>query len=204
MTMSPHVERRLVAPEYPAQRVAADYPPARPLVFVSVGTDHHPFDRLVGWVDAWSQSRPDIEVVIQHGEALRPEHAEAMPYLSHQELVGFISRASVVISHGGPATIAEAWKAGLVPIVAPRAHELGEHVDNHQQAFAAVLGAREQVVKVATESELITALNRALAEPTWLRKELSRDSDVDASIARFASVVDELTHKHRHRSRSAT
>ena len=24
-----------------------------PLVFVTVGTDHHPFDRLIHWMDRW-------------------------------------------------------------------------------------------------------------------------------------------------------
>jgi diacylglycerol kinase (ATP) len=28
-------------------------PPAAPLLLVTVGTDHHPFDRLVRWVDGW-------------------------------------------------------------------------------------------------------------------------------------------------------
>ena len=30
------------------------------LVVVSVGTDHHPFDRLVEWVDRWAGEHPDV------------------------------------------------------------------------------------------------------------------------------------------------
>ena len=35
-------------------------------VFVAVGTDHHPFDRLCGWSDAWvAQARhPEVPVVL--------------------------------------------------------------------------------------------------------------------------------------------
>jgi UDP-N-acetylglucosamine transferase subunit ALG13 len=170
----------------------APAPITRPLVFVSVGTDHHPFNRLVQWVDAWSAGRPDVEVVVQHGEATSPVHAEAVPYLSHSELFGFISRAGVIVCHGGPATIAEAWRAGMIPIVAPRGHRLGEHVDNHQQAFAAMLAARDQVIQVTTQAELVEALDHALADPQWLRRESQPGADVDASIRNFAAVVDAI------------
>ena len=27
--------------------------PGEPLLLVTVGTDHHPFDRLIRWADAW-------------------------------------------------------------------------------------------------------------------------------------------------------
>ena len=41
-------------------------PRPRPLVFVTVGSDHHRFDRLVSWVDAWAAGR-DVDCVIQYG-----------------------------------------------------------------------------------------------------------------------------------------
>ena len=28
--------------------------PKRDMIFVTVGTDHHPFDRLIEWTDAWA------------------------------------------------------------------------------------------------------------------------------------------------------
>ena len=28
-----------------------------PLVLVTVGTDHHPFERLIGWIDRWTPTR---------------------------------------------------------------------------------------------------------------------------------------------------
>lgn len=171
----------------------APVPPTSPLILVSVGTDHHPFNRLVQWVDAWAAARSDVDVVIQHGEAAPPAHARAVPYLSHSELCEFMNHASVVVSHGGPATIAEAWNAGLIPIVAPRGHRLGEHVDDHQQAFAALLAAREQVVLVATEAELLEALDHALADADWLRRESAVRVDVEQAVHKFAAVVAAVT-----------
>lgn len=198
MTTSAHASRPAVTPHYPDQRASSESPETpeatvtRPLVFVSVGTDHHPFERMVRWVDAWSRRRTDIEVVIQHGEAAGPSHATARAYLAHSELVHHIAQASVVVSHGGPATIAEAWRAGLIPLVMPRSHALGEHVDDHQQAFATVLADREQVVRIGSEDELFAALDRALAEPEWLRRPFARHVDVEQSIHNFSVVVSDL------------
>jgi UDP-N-acetylglucosamine transferase subunit ALG13 len=203
MTTSPHQARLAVVQQLSGKQAEAAHAPlTRPLVFVSVGTDHHPFNRLVQWVDGWASKNPDVEVVIQHGEATSPVHAGAVPYLSHSELFALIHRANVIVSHGGPATIAEAWNAGLVPIVAPRGHRLGEHVDNHQQAFAAVLAERDQVIQVTTESELVDALDRALADPDWLRRASALGVDVDTSIRNFTAVVTAVTDKGGRRARA--
>ena len=189
MTTSPHRAPLMLIRQQSGDGERSAAPPTRPLIFVSVGTDHHPFHRLVTWVDAWAGARPDVEVVIQHGEATIPVHARAVPYLSHSELFDFINRANIVVSHGGPATIAEAWNAGLVPIVAPRGRDLGEHVDDHQRAFTAVLAARDQVILVTTEAELFAALDHALTDPAWLLRGSAVRADVDATIRNFAAVV---------------
>ncbi|HEX4015970.1 MAG TPA: glycosyltransferase [Frankiaceae bacterium] len=203
MTTSPQRAMPVVVQQFSGnQAEAAHEPITRPLVFVSVGTDHHPFNRLVQWVDGWAATHPDVEVVIQHGEATGPVHAVAMPYLSHSELFGLIGRSDVIVSHGGPATIAEAWNVGLIPVVAPRGHRLGEHVDDHQQAFAAVLAEREQVIRVTTESELVEALDHALADPQWLRRTSGLGVDVDTSIRNFAAVVTAVTGKGGRRARA--
>ncbi len=194
MTTSPHrAVPAVVAQPSGEEAEAAHAAVARPRVFVTVGTDHHPFNRLVQWADAWAAAHPAVEVVIQHGEATGPVHAEARRYLTHTELFGFLESADVIVSHGGPATIAEAWRQGLIPIVAPRGHSLGEHVDNHQQAFAAVLHDREQVIQVTTQAELTAALDRAIAEPQWLRRESALGVDVEASIRNFTAVVSAVT-----------
>ena len=33
----------------------------RRTVLVTVGTDHHRFDRLIGWIDAWADDHRDVE-----------------------------------------------------------------------------------------------------------------------------------------------
>ena len=54
----------------------------RRLVLVLVGTDHHPFDRLVGWSDAWAREHPDVAVVVQYGHVACTRGGEGHAFLA--------------------------------------------------------------------------------------------------------------------------
>jgi len=55
-----------------------------PLVLITVGTDHHPFERLVGWIDRWTPPAP-VRVVVQYGTAVPPHTAEGVAFLAPDE-----------------------------------------------------------------------------------------------------------------------
>jgi UDP-N-acetylglucosamine transferase subunit ALG13 len=138
------------------------------LVLALAGTDHHPFDRLVDWVDAAAARHRDVRFVIQHGATRPPWVAEGHAFLTHDHLVALLTEASVVVCHGGPGTIMDAREAGHVPLCLPRDPRLGEHVDGHQQRFAALVGEAGVVRPVTSDEafhrELASALVRA---PGW-------------------------------------
>jgi UDP-N-acetylglucosamine transferase subunit ALG13 len=185
--------------EHDAHETAGVTPALRPMVVVSVGTDHHPFDRLVGWVDRWALAHSDVDVVVQYGSAQLPNHARGVGFLSHTELVANITAAAVVVCHGGPATIAEAWRAGMIPLVLPRNSGFGEHVDNHQMTFTGVLASRGQVIEISDETQLDESLTRALADPAWLHRESGHALDVSVSLRNIEDVVRSVTGKRRAR-----
>jgi UDP-N-acetylglucosamine transferase subunit ALG13 len=168
-----------------------------PLVLVAVGTDVHPFDRLIDWVQRW---RGDARMVVQYGQSRPPEQAGGQPFLGHAELQRTMADAALVVCHGGPATITEARRNGHVPIVVPRDPSRYEHVDNHQQLFARRLGAAGMVRLCESESEFVAALDLGVADPSAF----ALGSDVDAMSHRTAAadrvgqVVDGLV---RQRSR---
>jgi UDP-N-acetylglucosamine transferase subunit ALG13 len=136
----------------------------RPLVLVVVGTDHHPFDRLVRWMDSWARAHPEVQCVVQHGTSSTPQACLGVDYLAHPVLQDLVGRARALVSHGGPGTIMDARRAGLVPVVVPRDPALGEHVDSHQQRFARMIAAREMVRLAETAETLAAALHRALTD----------------------------------------
>jgi UDP-N-acetylglucosamine transferase subunit ALG13 len=156
------------------------------LVFVSVGTDHHPFDRLVQWVDAWL---PDgVQCVVQHGTSAPPRRAEGVAYLDHGALTSLLDEAAVVVCHGGPTTITESRRHGHRPIVVPRSPALGEHVDDHQLRFCARMEAKGLISTAVDEDAFRTLLDRVLEVPDDFAV-VAHGGDVAESVARFGDLV---------------
>jgi UDP-N-acetylglucosamine transferase subunit ALG13 len=174
-------------------------PPAteRPLLVVTVGTDHHPFGRLVGWVDDYVASatcRP-VDLVCQHGEASAPRAGRGFATVDHATLQGHLATATAVVCHGGPSTVLETRRLGRVPIVVPRLHRFGEAVDDHQVDFARFLARRRQIVLVDSEDGLRAALDRALADPARFRIDTDRrcEPSTARAVERFAAVAAETS-----------
>lgn len=166
-----------------------------PFVLALTGTDKHPFDRLVTWLDQWLEGRRGAPVrgLIQYGTAHPPDLADGVPFLDHDEVVDLMGRSSVVVTHGGPTTISEARKLGHRPLVVPRRSSLGEHVDDHQLKFTDRLARSGLVELVTTASQLAEAIDRCLQVP--LRRDRPSDPDEPSgsrAASIFAEVVDDV------------
>jgi UDP-N-acetylglucosamine transferase subunit ALG13 len=165
---------------------------AIPLVFVTVGTDHHPFDRLVRWVDAWLEAGEPgrARCLVQHGTGAPPSHAEPRDYLTYDAMRAALDAADVVVCHGGPATIMLAAYAGKVPIVVPRLRALGEHVDDHQLVFTRRVAGEGTIALAEDEGRFRALLERALTAP--LPRRASAAPSTERAVRRFQAIVDEL------------
>ncbi|MGH3316452.1 MAG: glycosyltransferase [Nocardioidaceae bacterium] len=166
-------------------------------MLVSVGTDHHPFDRLVRWVDGWLGAQTDgaVTCLVQYGASHPPTRARGLAYLDHGALGQVMGDAHVVVCHGGPSTIAEARRNGHQPIVVPRNPRLGEHIDDHQQRFSRRL-AEAGLVRLATSREdLVRALEDALTNAEQGHPAgngvPSQPSATEAAL-RFGALVEDL------------
>lgn len=160
-------------------------------VVVTLGTDHHPFARLVDWVDRWAGDHPDHRCVIQHGSAPAPRHAEGHPVLDPADIPGLMGRAAVVVGHAGPGTILDARAAGRLPVVVPRLARLGEVVDDHQVTFGRWMDARGQAICVEDEDRLRDHLDAALLDPSRYRLTAAADSGAPA-VTLFGDLVEGL------------
>jgi len=165
----------------------------RPLVFVTVGTDHHPFDRLVGWVDRWLEDGAEATVrcLVQSGTSRPPRRAEHARYLSYPDMEARMADALVVISHGGPGNVMMCRWSGKKPIVVPRRKELGEHVDDHQLAFTRRLGALGEIELAEDESTLRRVLDEVVGGERSLQLP-PPETEAAAAIGRFERLVDGL------------
>lgn len=166
---------------------------ARPRVLCLLGTDHHPFARLVDWCDELAASRPDVDVLVQHGASAAPRVAAGVAYLGKDELARELNDAHVAITHGGPGLISDVRNAGLRPLVVARDPRLGEHVDAHQMRFTRRFAGTGSIVEIGLHSDFEDYVEKALAGD---RGE-GLDPDLEAarvqeSVDRFAHLVDPL------------
>ena len=173
-------------------------------VVVTVGTDHHPFDRLAHWINAWLAAHPEQvpEFFMQSGSTSVVPACLWSRWMEVERLDAMLGDASVIVCHGGPSSIAKAWAKGLLPIVVPRQSQLGEHIDDHQVDFSLRLAELGRIRLAQTPAEFVSIMAAATRDPATLRASVPTadvDADVDAAVARFGELVEELVSRARRR-----
>lgn len=113
------------------------------MIFVTVGTHHQPFERLLDALVGL-----DDELVVQYGPGRPPAAWPGEPFMPFDAMLEHFRAADTVITHAGVGSIICASREGHVPLVVPRRHELGEHVDDHQVELTCALAQRGSVVAV--------------------------------------------------------
>lgn len=172
-----------------------------PVVLVTVGTDHHVFERLMGWLETWLRDHPDtVRMIVQHGFSRLPSGADGFVMCSRDELLELMRQSDIVIAQGGPGGIMDSRECGIMPIVVPRVAALDEVVDDHQLSFTRHLATAALVVPAFTADELRARLDAAVADPSRMRIEVE-STHVEEAIAKFDTLVDELVRRKPARSR---
>jgi UDP-N-acetylglucosamine transferase subunit ALG13 len=130
------------------------------VIFVTVGTHHQPFERLL---DALATLDGE-QLVVQYGPGEAPAGvAGAKAFMPFDEMLSNFRTADVVVTHAGVGSILCARREGHVPLVVPRQHALGEHVDDHQAELTRALERRGSVVAVWDTAKLAEAVAAAPA-----------------------------------------
>ena len=176
-----------------SQRVGHQEP--CPALFVTVGTDSkYRFNRLIDWVDEWLQRCGEVRpsTLVQHGTSHPARFARSQDFLEHDEIVAAIAGASLIISHGGPATIFECWCSHKRPVVVPRVKALEEAVDDHQARFVSTASVRARTWVAPTKGEFLALLSAIARDPGMTVLNDSIDTDFRGTVSRFETVLAEL------------
>lgn len=163
---------------------------------VSIGTDYHHFDRIVGWVDAYLEQNPELTCLFQHGFTAPPRRAEPVERMPRVKLLEYYRKARVVLVQGGPGSILDAREVGAVPISVPRVAELDEVVDNHQVEFSKVMAKYGETHMVEDFDSLVAMLNRAFADPELVHGEV-RLPQGDTAAKNLAMELEQMPVKAR-------
>ena len=125
------------------------------MIFVTVGTHEQPFNRLVEYMDKWA-SEHEENVVIQTGfSTYKPQNCQWQKLYPYSEMIKNVERARIVITHGGPSSFILPLQIGKVPVVVPRKHEFGEHVNDHQVDFCNQVARRQGNIIVVEDVKIL-------------------------------------------------
>jgi UDP-N-acetylglucosamine transferase subunit ALG13 len=157
------------------------------MIFVTVGTNETPFDRLVAVAQALGA---DHSVIVQYGSSSHTSGpGDWHDFLPFEEMESAMRTADAVVTHAGVGSILLALRSGRRPIVMPRRHVLAEAVDDHQVVLARRL-ERAGLVSVAEDAgEVFDRLQDVLEGTTMPSASLSPDpaAGLTAELATYLS-----------------
>lgn len=165
-------------------------------IFSTVGTDHHPFNRLGGWVDAWlgrRTSTDEVSLYSQIGTSDPPDEGGYDRLVPYDEMIRRMATSDIVVCHGGPATVMDARRVGKLPIVVPRESGRGEHVDDHQVRFSKFLERRSLALVATDAATFDDHLDKVSADPSLVVIEPD-GQEMSKVIDRFDELVRRLVH----------
>lgn len=133
------------------------------MVFVTVGSQKFPFDRLLCKVDELIQGGViREEVIAQTGTSgYRPRYFDSRPFYDRESFEALLDRCEMVIAHGGAGTISNAMRRRKKIIVVPRLARYGEYVDDHQLQLMEALEKRGFLCPCPDLDRLAEALEEA-------------------------------------------
>lgn len=124
------------------------------MIFVTVGTHNQGFGRLVKKMDEIAREMEE-EVVIQRGHtSYEPRHARFFDFASREEMEEWVTKAQIIVTHGGAGSIIFALSKNKPVVVVPRLKRYGEHVNDHQIELARALEKEGRVRAVLDVEDL--------------------------------------------------
>jgi beta-1,4-N-acetylglucosaminyltransferase len=133
------------------------------VIFLTVG-NYNPFPRLVRAVDRLKSNgaiSDDVLLQIANMQKFESQVCQVVRFLPPDDYRRCIQDASVIVCHAGAGNLADALRAGKMPVVMPRRKKYGEHVDDHQMELAAMLSQEGRIVLATEAEDLLGAIAKA-------------------------------------------
>lgn len=169
------------------------------MIFVTVGTHEQPFNRLIKEVDKLKEQGIITEqVVMQIGFSnYVPQYCSWERFIPTDQMNLYMSRARIIICHGGPATFLKALSLSKVPIVVPRQFKYHEHINNHQLDFVKfIYKHNKNIIPVYNIDDLEYAVNNYNVIIQKLNGNELKDNTKRFNI-KFSELVSSLFKKGR-------
>ena len=130
------------------------------MIFITVGTENFPFNRLLKAIDeAKASNQIKEEVFAQRGNSdYLPSNYDFANFLDFYKELEYIKKADIVITHAGTGSTFLTLSFGKIPIIFPRQKIYNEHLDDHQIEFTKKMQQQGKVLAAYNEKELIKVI----------------------------------------------
>ncbi|MBQ8042988.1 MAG: hypothetical protein IJ272_02410 [Clostridia bacterium] len=158
------------------------------MIFVTVGTQDKPFERIIKAVeDAVLAGKITDEVIVQAGNTkYESKVLNVLNYVPFDEFNNYIEKADIIITHGGVGSILNALKLKKKIIAVPRLKKYGEHINDHQLQVIQKMTEDGYILSCEDENEIADKVREA---ENFVVKEYT--SNTDNFIANFKEVLDD-------------
>ncbi len=134
------------------------------MIFITTGTVTFPFHRLIEAVIDYYIDRSGEKVIVQSGNYFprrSAKHLHIQSFFSSQMMKKYYQSADLIISAAGEGSVLEILKySKKKPILFPRLHQFGEHVDDQQLFTAQAVVRQKKAYMALDEKELFSLLQK--------------------------------------------
>lgn len=133
------------------------------MIFVTVGTQDVPFDRLLKAVDKQIKNgNIKEEVIVQCGKTkFKSKNMKFISFLEMEEFNKLIKKANLIICHGGVGSILDGLKNNKIVIACPRLQKYKEHTNDHQLEIINKFSNDGYIIPLKDPNKLDMALKQA-------------------------------------------
>ena len=158
------------------------------MIFVTVGTQDKPFERLIKAVEqAVLDGRITDEVVVQAGNTkYESKVLNVLNYVPFDEFNNYLAKADIIITHGGVGSILNALKLKKKIIAVPRLQKYGEHINDHQLQVIQKMTQDGYILSCEDENEIA---NKVKDAEIFVVKEYL--SNTENFVQSFKEVLDD-------------
>lgn len=130
------------------------------MIFVTVGSNEHQFNRLLKEIDKLVESNKlNDKIVAQIGNSTYiPKKIEYFKFKPYDEIEKIVEKSKIIITHAGAGSIMLALEKNKPLIVVPRMKKYGEHVNDHQIEITKELEKQGKLIVVYDISKLESAI----------------------------------------------
>ncbi len=156
------------------------------MIFVTVGSQKFPFDRLIRQLDELvaDGSIPEDEIYAQYGASTyEPVHMKGERFMDRESFAHRIEQCDMLITHGGEGTVMSGIAAGKKVVAVPRYGKYGEHLNDHQLMIVRAMEKLGHIVAVYDTDNLKEKIE--LARKTTFVPYESQKNQIIETLRRF-------------------